>query len=151
MLWPKYAQINEGRGVGASQRADVVKPEGGECLFDLHSPEQAQQLRLQAQMAGDGWNVLPIPAERFNVNLLDAAWVNAQCASQSTVSFEEHIRLNRVLSHMHHAAHILATGRDNSPFRAGHEQAKAKGWKTHTVTCGHEVLLDLPGKLLLEL
>jgi hypothetical protein len=44
------------------QRADVVKPEGGECLFDLHSPEQAQQLRLQAQMAGDG-NVLPIPAE----------------------------------------------------------------------------------------
>ncbi len=67
---------------------DAFVPEDGECLFDLHSSERAQQMRLQAQ-----------------------------------------------------------TGWDNSPFRAAHERAKAKGWKTHTVTCGHEVMLDLPGEL----
>ena len=94
-----------------------------------------------------GWNVPPIPAERFNVNLGDAAWVNAQCTSQSIASFEEHIRLSCVPSHTHDATHILATGWDNSPFRAAHERAKAKGWKTRTVTCGHEVMLDLPGEL----
>jgi pimeloyl-ACP methyl ester carboxylesterase len=126
---------------------DAFVPEDGECLFDFLSPEWAQQMRLQAQTAGDGWNVPPILAERFNVNLQDAAWVNTQCTSQSIASFEEHLRLNRVPSHTHSATHILATGWENSPFRPAHERAKAKGWKTRTVTCGHEVMLDLPGEL----
>jgi len=126
---------------------DAFVPEDGECLFDLNPPELAQQMRLQAQTAGPGWKVLPIPAEHFNVNPRDAAWVNAQCTSQSIASFEEQIRLNRVTSHTHDAIHIVATGWDNSPLRAAHERAKAKGWKTRTITCGHEVMLDLPGEL----
>jgi len=133
---------------------DAFVPEDGECVFDLHSRERAQQMRLQAQAAGDGWNVPPIPAERFNVNPRDAAWVSALCTSQSIASFEEPIRLNRVLSHPHDATNILATGWDNSPFRAANERAKAKGWKTRTVNCGHEVMLDVPDELtnlLLEL
>jgi pimeloyl-ACP methyl ester carboxylesterase len=125
---------------------DAFVPEDGECLFGL-APEHAQRMRLQAQTAGSGWSVPPIPAETFNVNLRDAAWVNAQCTSQSIASFEERIRLNQVPSHTHDATHILATGWDNSPFRASHERAKAKGWKTRTITCGHEVMLDLPGEL----
>jgi hypothetical protein len=60
-------------------------------------------------------------------------------------AFEEHIRLNRVPSRTHDAIHILGTGWDNSPFRAAHERAKAKGWRT--ITCGHEAMLDLPGEL----
>jgi pimeloyl-ACP methyl ester carboxylesterase len=126
---------------------DAFVPEDGECLFDFLSPELAQRMRLQAQTAGAGWNVPPIPAERFSVNLQDAAWVNAQCTSQSIATFEEHIRLKRAPSRTHGAIHILATGWDDSPFRAAHERAKAKGWRTRTVTCGHEVMLDLPGEL----
>jgi hypothetical protein len=122
-------------------------PEAGECVLDLLPPGLAQPIRLQAQTVGAGWNVPPIPAERFNINLRDATWVNAQCTSQSIASFEEHIRLNQVPSHTHDATHILATGWDNSPFRAAHERAKAKGWETRTVTNGHEVMLDLPGEL----
>ena len=120
---------------------DAFVPEDGECLLDL-APEHAQHMRLQAETAGDGWSVPPIPAERFNVNTGDAAWVDAQCTSQSIASFEEHIRLNRVASHTHDATYILATGWDDSPFAVAHERAKAKGWKTRTVTCGHEVMLD---------
>ena len=125
---------------------DAFVPENGECLFDL-SPERAQQMRLQAKTAGDGWSVPPIPAEGFSVNRRDAAWVDAQCTSQSIASFEEHIKLNRAASYTHDATHILATGWDNSPFLTAHERAKAKGWKTRTVPCGHEVMLDLPGEL----
>jgi pimeloyl-ACP methyl ester carboxylesterase len=126
---------------------DAFVPEDGECVFDLHSPERARQMRLQAQMAGDGWNVSPIPAERFNVNPRDAAWVNAQCTAQSIASFEEHIRLRRSHDHTHDSTHVLATGWDNSPFRGAHERAKAKRWRTRTVPCGHEVMLDLPDEL----
>jgi hypothetical protein len=134
---------------------DAFVPEDGECVFDLHTPESAQHIRLQAQTAGAGWNVPPIPAERFNVNSKDAAWVQAQCTFQSIASFEERIRLNRVPSHKHDATYILATGWDSekSPFRGAYERAKAKGWRTRAVPCGHEVMLDVPNeltKLLLE-
>ena len=125
---------------------DAFVPEDGESLFDL-APEHAQHLRLHAKTTGAGWNVPPIPAERFNVNLRDTAWVNAQCTPQSIASFEEHIKLNRVSSRTHDTIYVLATGWDNSPFRAAHERAKAKGWQTRTVACGHEVMLDLPGEL----
>ena len=124
---------------------DAFVPEDGECVLDHLSPEMAQQIRMLAETAGSGWNVPPFPAERFNVNPQYAAWVNAQCTPQSIASFEEHIRLNR--SRAQDATHILATGWDNSPFWASHERAKAKGWKTRTIACGHEVMLDLPGEL----
>jgi len=65
---------------------DAFVPENGECLFDLPAPEHAQLIPVQAQTAGDGWTVPPVPAERFNVNLRDAAWVNTQCTSQSIAS-----------------------------------------------------------------
>lgn len=131
---------------------DAFVPENGECLFDLIPPELAEQMQTLAKTAGAGWNVPPIPAERFNVNARDAARVNAQCTPQSIACFEEHLRLNRLRTH--DATYVLATGWENSPFRAAHERAKARGWKTRTVTCGHEVMLDLPGELtdlLLEL
>src|SRR5262249_40283254 len=126
---------------------DAFVPEDDESVFDLHALERTQHMRLQAQTAGGGWSVPPIPAERFNVNLRDADWVNAQCTPQSIASFEERIKLNRVPSRMHDTLHILATGWHNSPFGAAHERAKAKGWQTRTVACGHEVILDLPGEL----
>ena len=132
---------------------DAFVPEDGECLFDLHAPEHAQHMRLQARTAGAGWNVPPIPAGRFNANLRDVAWINAQCTPQSIASFEERIKLNRPPSRRHDTIYVLATGWDNSPFRAAHERAKEKGWQTRTVACGHEVMLDLPGEvtdLLLE-
>jgi hypothetical protein len=42
---------------------------------------------------------------------------------------------------------ILATDWDGSPFPPHYERAKAKGWKTLTMRCGHDVMLDLPREL----
>jgi pimeloyl-ACP methyl ester carboxylesterase len=105
---------------------DAFVPEDGECLFDL-APEHAQFMRLQAQTAGTGWNVPPIPAEHFNVNLRDAAWVNAQCTSQSIASFEERIKLNRLPSRTHDAIHILATGWTTHRFEPPMNALRRKG------------------------
>ena len=62
-------------------------------------------------------------------------------------SFEERVKLNPLPSRSPDAVHILATEWDNSPFPAAYERAKAKGWQTRTVPCGHEVMLDLPDEL----
>lgn len=124
---------------------DAFVPEDGECVLENVPPEMAQQLRALAQTAGSGWKVPPIPAERFNVNPRDVAWVNAQCTFQSIATFEERIRLNRLRTHP--ATHILATGWDDSPFRAAHERAQTKGWESRTISSGHEVMLDSPVEL----
>ena len=44
--------------------------------------------------------------------------------------------------------HILATGYEHSPFPPFHEIAKRKGWKTSTIDCGHDVMLDRPTELV---
>jgi pimeloyl-ACP methyl ester carboxylesterase len=43
---------------------------------------------------------------------------------------------------------VLATGYEQSPFAPFHALAKAKGWKTLTVDCGHDVMLDRPDELV---
>lgn len=127
---------------------DAFVLEDGECLFDLVPPEQVQGTRQQVEASGDGWKVAPIPAEVFKVNPSDTAWVNAQCTPQPLATFEERIRLTGGLARIQDVTHILATGfREGSPFPACHERAKAKGWKTRTMACGHDVMLDLPGEL----
>jgi pimeloyl-ACP methyl ester carboxylesterase len=126
---------------------DAFVLEDGECLCDLVPPEQVRSMREQAQ-AGDGWKVAPIPAEVFQVNSRDAAWVNAQCTPQPIATFEERIRLTGGLSRIQDVTHVLATGfREGSPFPFSHERAKAKGWKTRTIPSGHDVMLDLPDEL----
>jgi len=127
---------------------DAFVPEGGECLFDLLPQEQVQGTRQQVQASGDGWKVAPIPAEVFHVNPHDCAWVNAQCTPHSLACFEERIKLTGGLGRIQDVTHILATEfREGSPFAACHERAKAKGWKTSTMACGHDVMLDLPDEL----
>ena len=126
---------------------DAFVLENGECLFDVVPPEQGPGMRQQAQATGDGWKVPPIPAEVFKVNSRDSAWVNAQCTPQPLATFEERIKLTGGLGRIQNVTHILATGFEGSPFPVSHERAKKKGWKTCTVACGHDVMLDLPDEL----
>jgi pimeloyl-ACP methyl ester carboxylesterase len=127
---------------------DAFVLEDGESLFDMVSGQQTEAIRQQARTAGEGWRVAPIPAEAFQVNPRDAAWVNAQCTPQPLATFEERIQLTGGISRIRDITHVLATGfREGSPFPASHERAKAKGWKTATIACGHEVMLDSPDEL----
>lgn len=134
--------------IGALVYLDAFVLENGESLFDLAGEGAPARMRGQAQVSGDGWKVAPIPAEVFGVNAADRAWVNAQCTPQSLACFEQKIRLSGRLNRIRNVTHILATGfREESPFPVSHERAKKKGWKTETVACGHDVMLDLPEDL----
>jgi hypothetical protein len=116
-------------------------------VLDLSSRLQALETRQQAQTTGEGWEVAPSPAEVFNVNSHDSAWVNAQCTPQSLASVQEPIRLRGGLARIQNVIHILATGWGGSPIPASHERAKMKGWRTRTIAYGHDVMLDLPNEL----
>jgi pimeloyl-ACP methyl ester carboxylesterase len=125
---------------------DAFVPEDGERMFNLVPEERVQGMRQQAKTTGEGWKVAPIAAEVFRVNPGDCAWVNAQCTPHPLGCFEQRIKLTGRLGRIADITHILADW-EGSPNPACHERAKAKGWKTQTMPCGHDVMLDLPKEL----
>jgi pimeloyl-ACP methyl ester carboxylesterase len=127
---------------------DAFVLELGENLAQ-HIPElQYKQMLEGVQAAGDGWKVPPIPAEVFNVNAADREWVNRQCTMQPIATFEQRIQLSGGARNIAHVTFVLANGFvEGSPFPPFYERAKARGWRTITVPCGHDVMLDLPDEL----
>ena len=127
---------------------DAFVLEDGENLLQ-HVPEgQREQLLEGTRNAGEGWKVPPIPAEVFNVNTNDCEWVNRQCTMQPIETFQQHIQLRGETGNIPNITFILAKGFvEGSPFPPFYAKAKAKGWKTVTVACGHDVMLDRPEEL----
>jgi pimeloyl-ACP methyl ester carboxylesterase len=127
---------------------DAFVLEDGECLMDLYPQEQVEAARQQAKTTGDGWKVDPLPASLYHTNEKDLNWVDNQCTAQPIETFEERIALKSHHDLIKDVVHILATDWIESPAHVlSHKRAKERGWKTLTMACGHEVMLDVPGQL----
>ena len=126
---------------------DAFVLESGENLAQHVPQAQYKQMLEGAEAVGEGWRVPPIPAEVFNVNLTDREWVDRQCTVHPLDTFEQRIRLSGSARKIN-VTYVLANGFvEGSPFPPFYEKAKARGWKTATVPCGHDVMLDLPDEL----
>ena len=130
---------------------DAFLLEEGESLHDL-LPAEHRELQLSlAEQFGDGWRVPPIPAEIFNVNARDRDWVDRQCTPQPLATFQQKLRLSRGPSAIARNHYIFASGWEGTPFAASYGRAKARGWTTAEISCGHDVMLDEPEALVSEL
>ncbi|HMK22078.1 MAG TPA: alpha/beta hydrolase [Terriglobales bacterium] len=127
---------------------DAFVPDNGQSLHDTLPADQRDAQVQGAIATGDGWRVSPIPAEIFNVNARDRAWVNEQRTPQSLATFQQPLRLTGAIDRIKNVTYVLATGWEHSPFPQFYEKAKAKGWKTLTMACGHDVMLDKRDELL---
>lgn len=127
---------------------DAFVPEDGENLAQHVPPEQWEGLLEGTKAVGEGWKMPPIPAEVFNVNAADLAWVESQCTMQSIATFEQRISLTGAVGDIADITYIRASGFDEgSPFPPFLAKARENGWRTHEVDCGHDVMVDLPDEL----
>ena len=133
--------------IGALVYLDAFLLENGRSVHDDLPPEHRKAQLEGARAHGEGWKVPPIPAAGFNVNAKDAAWVDRQSTMQPLAAFQQPLRLSGKMGAVKQVTFILATGYDESPFMPSYERAKAKGWKTLSVACGHDVMLDMPEEL----
>ena len=133
--------------IGALIYLDAFALENGQCLNDMIPPDVRKERLAQAKEVGEGWKLPPIPAEEFNVNPRDRDWVNRQGTMQSLACFEQPLCLTGALNRIKNVTYILASGWSPSPFPQFYEKAKAKSWKTVTIGCGHDVMLDRPEEL----
>jgi pimeloyl-ACP methyl ester carboxylesterase len=97
----------------------------------------------------DGWKSNPITAEGFGVNLDDRAWVDRQCTVQSVACFQQPVELTGGMETLSNISYVYASGwaGGQSPFRFFYDRAKARGWKTSEIDCGHDVMIDRPDQL----
>jgi len=127
---------------------DAFVLESGENLAQHVPVAQYAQMLEAAKAVGEGWKVSPIPAEVFNVNATDREWVDRQCTMHPLDTFEQRIQLSGGARKIANVTFVLANGFvEGSPFPPFYEKAKARGWKTLTLPCGHDVMLDRPDEL----
>jgi pimeloyl-ACP methyl ester carboxylesterase len=137
--------------IGALVYLDAFVLESGQSLHDVLPPPMRDAQLEQALQSGEGWKVPPISAEAFHVNARDLDWVNRQCTMQSLATFQQALHLTGEIERIENVTFILANGWAPSPFAVFCDQAKAKGWRTVAMECGHDAMLDLPEELTREL
>jgi pimeloyl-ACP methyl ester carboxylesterase len=122
---------------------DAFMPENGQKGLDLNSERSKAEIAL-AVSKGEVSRPPP-PATVWNVNEKDRAWVDAkQTAQPLGVSFQP-IKLTGARDRVPKKAYIRATGYANGVFDKAYAKTKAdKSWRTYEVTCGHDVMIDMP-------
>jgi pimeloyl-ACP methyl ester carboxylesterase len=137
--------------IGALVYLDAFVPENGQSLHDTLPPEARNEQLEGVRSVGEGWKIPPIPAQAFNVNAGDRDWVDRQSTLHPLACFQQPLRLTGAINRIGDIAYVLATGWSPSPFSQFYDKAKARGWKTLTLACGHDVMLDQPEELTREL
>jgi len=135
--------------IGALVYLDAFVLESGQSLHDT-VPPQFRKMQLEAaQQAGEGWKLPAPPAEAIAmlVTAKDREWVTRRCTEHPLATFQQPINLTGAMDRIESVTFILADGYSPSLFPPFYEKAKAKSWKTITMACGYDVMLDLPEEL----
>jgi pimeloyl-ACP methyl ester carboxylesterase len=133
--------------IGALVYLDAFVLENGDNILQNVHESQRGMLLEGAKNAGEGWKLPPIPGEVFKVNSKDLDWMNQQCTMQPRACFDQPRTLGQGIHKVWNVTFIHATGWEDSPFGRSYERAKARGWSTIDITCGHDVMLDSPEEL----
>lgn len=127
---------------------DAFVPEDGACMMDYAIPERAAYYRESARTQGDGFRVPPPPAEVFKVNPRDQAWVDRQCVAHPLRCFEERLHLTGAWKAVPKHVYVYAVGYAPSAFTRFYETLQRQSaWRTMSVPCGHDVMVDMPQAL----
>ena len=134
--------------IGSIVYLDAFVPENGMSLLDYTTGEGREGGPMVEEGVRTGL-VSPIPAEVFGVNRADRAWVDAQCTPHPYGTLTQKIQLTGAAGdRVARKTYILATGYSGlafSGFAAHLKQDPA--WRYHEVDCGHDVMIDAPGRL----
>jgi pimeloyl-ACP methyl ester carboxylesterase len=126
---------------------DAFLPADGRSLLDYTAGGGREGGPMVEEGEATGL-VTPIPAEVFGVNADDRAYVDAMCTKQPYHTLTEGLRLTGAREHVARKTYVLATGWANQAFPAFAEQVRGDpDWVYHEVACGHDVMLDEPGRV----
>ena len=123
---------------------DGFVPSDGKAMSDYWPASLKAEWDAKAAASG-GLSVPPISAENFGVSEHLRDWVNDNCVPHPYASFNEKIRLTGGRERVASKVYIRAAKLRSHAFDAFLKEAEADaGWRTLTLDCGHEVMVDAP-------
>lgn len=126
---------------------DAFYPKVGDSLMALASPGTKQA--LEAAMAKGDTTIKPIPAAAFNVNENDRAWVDSRCTPHPLGTFTDKITGIGGRERTGKKTYIRAAAYKSPSFDAALALTRATpGWMTHELPSGHDVMVDMPDRLV---
>jgi pimeloyl-ACP methyl ester carboxylesterase len=126
---------------------DAFLPENGQRVVDMAPPELAAT-SLAAVARNEVSRPVP-PAKAFGVNEKDQPWVDSKTTPQPTLVSVQPLALTGAREKIGRKTYIRATSYPNKKF--DEHLAKLKGdqtWRTFGVPCGHDVMVDMPERLV---
>jgi pimeloyl-ACP methyl ester carboxylesterase len=124
---------------------DAFIPDNGDATVDLVQPA-VKDIILAAAARGE--TTVPVRnAAAVNVNETDRPWVDSLAGPQPIGTMTEKLRLTGAREKIARKTYIRASSYPNVSFEAAHARAKAEGWRTYEVPCGHDVMIDMPERL----
>jgi pimeloyl-ACP methyl ester carboxylesterase len=125
---------------------DAFMPNDGEQPIDL-TTEQIRAGMLAAMQKGEVSRAAP-PAALFHVNEKDRAWVDSKLTPQPIGVYVQPIRLTGAREKVAKKTYIRAPRYPQPSFDKAYAAKKADpAWRTYEVPCGHDVMVDMPGRL----
>jgi pimeloyl-ACP methyl ester carboxylesterase len=125
---------------------DAFVPEDGQTGYDL-APEPNHTSIEQAIRTGAMSRPAP-PAESFQVNPKDRAWVDGKMTPQPLGVALQKIKMTGARDRVSKRTYIRAMNYPSPRFDTYLARAKANpGWRTYEVPSGHDVMVDMPERL----
>jgi pimeloyl-ACP methyl ester carboxylesterase len=136
-----------GPSVASIVYLDAFVPQPGDNLIALANP--GPRKALEDAVARGDLVAKPVPAAAFKVNEKDRPWVDAKCTPHPLAAVVEKITAADAREKVARRTYIRAKGFDSPVF----DQTLAKlkttpGWKTYEVPSGHDVMVDMPDRLV---
>lgn len=126
---------------------DAFVPEDGQTGYDLALSETQHASIEQAIRTGAMSRPAP-PAESFQVNPKDRAWVDSKMTPQPLGVALQTIKLTGARDRVSKRTYIRATNFPSPRFDRYLARATANpGWHTYEVPSGHDVMVDMPERL----
>ena len=130
--------------LGALVILDGFVPTDGKAMSDYWPSALKAEWDAKAAASG-GLSIAPISAENFGVSEHLRDWVNNHCVPHPYASFNEKIRLTGGRERVSSKVYIRAAKWRSHTFDGFLKELQAdKGWKTVTLDCGHEAMVDAP-------
>ncbi|HWU27025.1 MAG TPA: alpha/beta fold hydrolase [Rhizomicrobium sp.] len=126
---------------------DAFVPQAGDNLISLANP--GPRKALEDAVARGDLAAKPVPAAAFKVNEKDRAWVDAKCTPHPLAVVVDKVTAAGARERIARKTYIRATGFDSPVFDQTLARMKAtQGWKTYEVLSGHDVMVDMPDRLV---
>ena len=126
---------------------DAFMPENGQKGLDLNSP-QAREAVLMAIREGKVSRP-PVPAEYYGVNEADRAWVDSKTTPQPIGISLQPIVLTGARDRVPKKTYVRAHGYVQPSFDDALAKVKKDpSWRIYELNCGHDVMLDMPDRMI---